>query len=306
MFRLILRRIGEAVPTLFILIAITFFLVHSVPGSPFVSGKDYPPEVMHNLEAKYHLDKPLVNQLFYYLKDLAQGDFGPSYKYKDYSVNDLLRYALPVSMTLGTIAFLVALFVGVTLGMMAALKQNSFLDYFFMVFAMIGVVVPNFVLAPLMILIFSVLLHWLPSDDWQKGNYLSFVLPVLVLAVPHIASIGKLTRSSMIEILNSPFIRTARAKGLPKHIIIFRHALKPTLIPVFSYLGPALVGIMTGSVIIEQIFMIPGMGQLFVDGALNRDYGLVVSLTILVGFLSITFNTLIDISIGLLDPRVKY
>ena len=157
-----------------------------------------------------------------------------------------------------------------------------------------------------MVLIFSVMLHWLPSDGWQMDNYLSLVLPVLVLAVPYIASIGKLARSSMIEVLNSPFIHTARAKGLPKHVIILRHALRPTLIPVFSYLGPALVGIMTGSVVIEQIFMIPGMGQLFVNGALNRDYGLVVSLTILVGFLSIAFNTLMDICIGLLDPRIKY
>lgn len=301
-----MRRVGEAIPTLIILITITFFLVHSVPGSPFVSGKDYPVEVMHNLEAKYHLDKPMITQLLYYFKDLAHGDFGPSYKYKDYSVNDLLHNALPVSMTLGAIAFLVALFVGVTLGMMAALKQNSFLDYFFMIFSMIGVLIPSFVLGPLMVLIFSVMLHWLPSDGWQMDNYLSLVLPVLVLAVPYIASIGKLARSSMIEVLNSPFIHTARAKGLPKHVIILRHALRPTLIPVFSYLGPALVGIMTGSVVIEQIFMIPGMGQLFVNGALNRDYGLVVSLTILVGFLSIAFNTLMDICIGLLDPRIKY
>ncbi|MFH4416166.1 MAG: oligopeptide ABC transporter permease OppB [Neisseriaceae bacterium] len=306
MFRLVIHRIFQAVPTLLILITLSFFVMRLAPGSPFTTEKGYPPEVMHNIEAKYHLDKPLVTQFVYYLKALAHGDLGPSFKYKDYSVNDLLAYALPVSMQLGLVAFVLALFFGLLLGILAALNHNSWVDYGLMGFALVGSVIPSFVKAPILILIFAVLLHWVPSSGWESGNIAYMVLPVIVLALPYLAAIAKITRGSLLEVMHSPFIRTARAKGLPLKVIIGRHAIKPMLIPVVSYLGPAFVGILTGSVIVEQVFVIPGVGQLFVNGALNRDYGLVISLTVLIGFLTVTFNMIVDILIGLLDPRVKY
>ncbi|MCV2503602.1 MAG: oligopeptide ABC transporter permease OppB, partial [Neisseriaceae bacterium] len=282
------------------------FIMRMAPGSPFTTEKGYPPEVMHNIEAKYHLDKPLITQFGYYLKDLSHGDFGPSFKYKDYSVNDLLEYALPVSVEIGLYAFVLAVSLGLLFGIIAALNQNTWLDYIFMAFAMIGVVIPNFVIGPIMILIFAVVLQLLPSGGWNDGAVANLIMPVIALSLPYVAGIARITRGSMIEVMHSSFIRTARAKGMPTRTIVTLHAMKPTLIPVISYLGPALVGIITGSVIIEQIFVLPGIGQLFVNGALNRDYGLVISLTILVGTLTITFNMLVDILIGILDTRVKY
>ncbi|QRN40697.1 MAG: oligopeptide ABC transporter permease OppB [Neisseriaceae bacterium] len=306
MSKLIIRRILQAIPTLFILIAVSFFIMRMAPGSPFTTEKGYSPEVMHNIAAKYHLDEPLVNQFGYYLKDLLHGDLGPSFKYKDYSVNELLEYALPISVRIGLYAFLLAVSLGFLFGIIAALNQNTWLDYIFMVFAMVGMVIPNFVISPIMVLIFSVFLQLLPPGGWNDGSTVNLILPVIALSLPYIASIAKITRGSMIEVMHSSFIRTARAKGMPMHTIVTRHAMKPALIPVISYLGLALVGIITGSVTVEQIFVLPGMGQLFVNGALNRDYGLIIGLTILVGTLTIIFNTLVDILIGILDPKVKY
>lgn len=306
MFRLIIRRILEAIPTLLILVALSFFIIRLSSGSPFETEKGYPPEVMRNIEVKYHLDKPMLTQFGYYLSGVVKGDFGPSFKYKDYSVNDLLEYALPISVKLGLIAFILALSLGLLLGIIAALKQNSWLDYVVMTVAMTGIVVPSFVTAPILVLIFSLILHWLPPGGWNDGAIRNLILPVCALAIPYIAIIARITRGSMIEVLHSSFIRTAKAKGLPTQAIVLRHALKPALIPVVSYLGPAFVGIITGSVIVEQIYVIPGIGQLFVNGALNRDYGLVMSLTVLVGILTVTFNTVVDILIAYLDPRIKY
>lgn len=304
MLKFIFFRILQAIPTLFILITISFFLMRLAPGSPFMGERTYPPEVMANINAKYGLDKPLIVQYGVYLKDLVHGDFGPSFVYKDLSVNDLLAQSFPVSIILGTIAFIFAVVVGVGVGIIAALNQNSILDYCIMAFAMIGVVLPSFIIAPLLVLIFAIHLDILPSGGWDNGEIRYLILPVLALCIAYIAAISRITRGSMIEVLHSDFIRTAKAKGLSSLRILFRHALKPALIPVVSYLSPAFVGIITGSVVIETFFTLPGVGQLFVNGALNRDYSLVLSLTIIVGTLTILFNAIADIIYAFLDPKI--
>ncbi|MFC0323586.1 oligopeptide ABC transporter permease OppB [Gallibacterium melopsittaci] len=306
MLKLIFRRILEAIPTLFILITVSFFMMRLAPGSPFSSEKNYPPEVIANIEAKYHLNEPLLVQYGIYLKDLAHGDFGPSFKYKDYTVNQLVADSFPVSLKLGFSAFLLALFFGISAGVIAALKQNKWLDYLIMTFAMTGVVVPSFVVAPLLVLIFSIILKWLPSGGWNNGQFMYMLMPMVALSLSYIASIARIMRSSMIEVLHSNFIRTAKAKGLPMRRIVLKHALRPALLPVISYMGPAFVGIITGSMVIESIFVLPGIGQLFVNGALNRDYSLVLSLTILVGTLTIVFNAIVDILYAVIDPKIRY
>ncbi len=306
MLKLIFRRILEAIPTLFILITVSFFMMRLAPGSPFSSEKNYPPEVIANIEAKYHLNESLLVQYGIYLKDLAHGDFGPSFKYKDYTVNQLVADSFPVSLKLGFSAFLLALFFGISAGVIAALKQNKWLDYLIMTFAMTGVVVPSFVVAPLLVLIFSIILKWLPSGGWNNGQFIYMLMPMVALSPSYIASIARIMRSSMIEVLHSNFIRTAKAKGLPMRRIVLKHALRPALLPVISYMGPAFVGIITGSMVIESIFVLPGIGQLFVNGALNRDYSLVLSLTILVGTLTIVFNAIVDILYAVIDPKIRY
>lgn len=266
MLKFILFRILQAIPTLFILITISFFLMRLAPGSPFMGEKVYPSEVMANINAKYGLDKPLIVQYGVYLKDLIRGDFGPSFVYKDLSVNDLLSQSFLVSIVLGVMAFIVAVVLGVSVGIIAALNQNRIIDYCIMTFAMIGVVLPSFIIAPLLVLIFAIKLNVLPSGGWNNGEVQYLILPVLALCVAYIATISRITRGSMIEILHSDFIRTAKAKGLSSFRILVYHALKPALIPVVSYLSPAFVGIITGSVVIETFFTIPGVGQLFVNG----------------------------------------
>ncbi|MDU7693039.1 MAG: oligopeptide ABC transporter permease OppB [Helicobacter sp.] len=305
MFRLIASRILQAIPTLLVLITISFFLMHVAPGNPFSSDKVYPPEVMANINAKYGLDKPVFIQYLNYLYGLLQWDFGPSFVYKDISVNQLIAQSFPISVKIGVIAFAIVVFIGIGIGIVAAIKQNTWIDYVIMTFAMVGVVVPSFILAPLSVLIFAIFLKWLPSGGYNDGGLKFMILPVITLGIGYIASIARLTRSSMIEVLNASFIRTAKAKGLNMKYIIIHHALKPSLIPVVSYLGPAFVGIITGSVVIETVFGIPGIGQLFVNGALNRDYSLVLSLTILVGALAIAFNTIVDIIYTILDPKIS-
>lgn len=306
MFKLIVKRIFEAIPTMLFLITISFFMMRLAPGSPFTGERNLPPAVLANIEAKYNLNDPLWLQYINYLKQLLQGDFGPSFKYKDYTINELLAQQLPVSVEIGTYAFVIALILGVTLGVVAALKQNSLFDYTTMTIAMAGVVMPSFVKAPLFVLIFAVTLQWLPAGGWNDGALKNLILPVGTLAIAYTSSIARVTRGSMIEVMNSPFIRTARAKGLPTSHIVFKHALRPAMLPVISFLGPAFVGIITGSIIIETIFGLPGIGQLFVNGALNRDYSLVLSLTILVGVLTIFFNAIVDILYALIDPKIKY
>ncbi|MEA9389454.1 oligopeptide ABC transporter permease OppB [Acerihabitans sp. TG2] len=306
MLKFIIRRFLEAIPTLFILITLSFFMMRLAPGSPFSSERGLSPEVMANIEAKYHLNDPMLKQYGDYLVQLAHGDFGPSFKYKDYSVNDLVASSFPVSAKLGLASFILAVLLGVTAGVIAALRQNTKWDYLAMGFAMTGVVIPSFVVAPLLVLIFSITLRWLPGGGWNDGGLRYIMLPMIALSLAYIASIARITRGSMIEVLHSNFIRTARAKGLPMRRIIFNHALKPALLPVISYMGPAFVGIITGSMVVETIFGLPGIGQLFVNGALNRDYSLVLSLTILVGTLTIFFNAIVDVLYAVIDPKIRY
>lgn len=306
MLRFIAKRLLEAIPTLFILITISFFLMRFAPGNPFSAEIAMTPEVMANIEAKYGFDKPIHEQYFNYLFGLLQGDLGPSFKYKDFTVNDLVAQALPVSLKIGLFAFIVAVTFGVTFGTIAALRQNSWIDYSIMTTAMAGVVIPSFVLAPLLVLVFAIGLDWLPAGGWHDGAAQYVVLPVIGMSLYYIASISRIMRSSMIEVMNSNFIRTAKAKGLSMRYIVVNHALRPAILPVLSYLGPALVGIITGSVVIETIFGLPGIGQLFVNGALNRDYSMVLGLTILVGTLTITFNAIVDILYAAVDPKIRY
>lgn len=306
MFKFIIRRILVAIPTLLVLITISFALVHSAPGSPFTDDRDVSAEVMKNIEAKYHLDKPLLVQYLYYLKDVLTWDFGPSFKFKDHSINDLVNASFPVSLRIGIFAFLFALFVGVCAGIVAALNQNTKIDYSVMTFAMIGAAIPNFVLAPALVLFFAIYIKILPAGGWNGGEWKFLILPVFAMSFTYIASIARIMRASMIEVLNSNFIRTAQAKGMSRNYIILHHALRPAILPVISYLGPAFVGIITGSVVIETIFGLPGIGQLFVNGALNRDYNMVLTLTIIIGALMIFFNTIVDILYALIDPKIKY
>jgi oligopeptide transport system permease protein len=306
MLKFIIQRLLEAIPTLLVLITVSFFMMRFAPGNPFSSERKLPPEVMANIEAKYGLDKPVTEQYLVYLKNLTKGDLGPSFKYKDFTVNELVHQSFPVSAKIGGIAFILAVLVGVSFGIMAALRQNTWIDYLLMSTAMFGVVVPSFVLAPVLTLIFAIALHWLPAGGWQNGQLPYMVLPVIGMMMYYISAIARIMRGSMIETLNANFIRTAKAKGLPMHYIILHHALRPAMLPVVSYLGPAFVGIITGSMVIETMFGLPGIGQLFVNGALNRDYSMVMGLTILVGALTIAFNAVVDILYAVIDPKIRY
>ena len=305
MLRLFLRRLLESIPTLIILIAVTFFMMRVAPGGPFDSEKRLAPEIEANLRAAYHLDEPLYQQFGRYLLGVAQGDFGPSLKYRDRSVTELIAGGFPVSLKLGGLAMLMAVFGGVTLGSIAALRQNRRTDYATMAAAMTGISVPNFVLAPLLVLVFAVSLGWLPAGGLGDGGWRNLLLPVITLALTQVAYIARLTRGSMIEVLRSNYIRTARAQGLSTLTIVLRHALKPAIVPVVSYLGPATAGLITGSVVIEQIFGLPGLGRYFVQGALNRDYTLVLGIVVFYGALIIFFNFLVDLAYGWLDPRSR-
>ncbi|WP_428399197.1 oligopeptide ABC transporter permease OppB [Marinobacter salarius] len=306
MFSFIIRRLAVAVPTILALITVSFVLMHAAPGGPFTNERNVPEAVMENIEAKYNLDKPLWQQYLIYVGNVAQGDLGPSFRYKDFTVNELIESSFPRSAYIGAWSFLFVVVFGVGLGVVAALKQNRWPDYTVMTAAMTGVVFPNFVMAPLLVLLFAVTLRWLPAGGWEGGQVEYIVLPIIAMATSYIAQVARITRSSMIETLRSPFIRTARAKGIPRHKIVLRHALKPALIPVVSYLGLAFVGIITGSVIIDQVFSTGGIGQHFVNGAINRDYSLILGVTILVGVLTIVFNAAVDILYTWLDPRVRY
>lgn len=306
MFKFIAKRVLEAIPTLLVLITISFCLMRFAPGNPFSSERPLPPEVMANINAKYGLDKPVFEQYTNYLGNVLQADFGPSFKYKDFSVNELVAGALPVSAKVGMFAFLFTLVMGVGVGTIAALRQNTWIDYLIMSTAMIGVVMPSFVLAPTLIYLFSINLGWFPAGGWLDGSWQYMFLPVLGMSLMYVATFARITRGSMIETLNSNFIRTARAKGLSYSHIVLKHALKPAMLPVVSYMGPAFVGIITGSVVIETIFGLPGIGKLFVNAAFNRDYSLVMAVVILTGFLVIVFNAIVDVLLALIDPKIRY
>ena len=305
MFAYAVRRLGSAIPTLFIIITIAFFMMRLAPGGPFDRERQLPPEIEANILKAYNLDKPIHEQYLDYLQNILRGDFGPSYKYLDFTVNDLIQAGFPVSLRLGLAAIVLAVTIGVTMGTIAALKQNSTFDYFVMGAAMTGIVIPNFVMAPLLALIFGVYLSILPVAGWGGGALKYMVLPVITLALPQIAYIARLTRGSMVETMHSNHIRTARAKGLAEKVVVVRHALKGGLLPVVSYLGPATAAVITGSVVIESIFDVPGIGRYFVNGALNRDYPVVMGVVIFYAVLIIALNLIVDLIYGFLDPRVK-
>ncbi len=305
MIRLVLRRVLAAIPTLLVIITLSFFMLRAAPGGPFTEARRLPPQVLANLERMYHLNEPVWEQYGRYLTHILRGDFGPSYVYRSTTVNALIEQGLPVDLTIGGLALALALLIGMPLGILAALRQNTAWDYVSMAGAMAGISVPTFVVAPLMILLLAVKAHWLPAGSWSNGAPDHLVLPVLALALPLIAYVARMMRGSMIEVLNSPYIRTARAKGLPERTVILRHALKPALMPLISFLGPAVVNTLTGSIVVEEIFGLPGIGRFFVDGALNRDYTLVMGVTILYAMLIIAFNLIADLLYGVLDPRAR-
>ncbi len=305
MARHVLWRLLGLIPTLLMLITVAFFLMRVAPGGPFDSEMLVPADIQANLNAKYHMDESLLQQYFRYLSQVAVLDFGPSIQYKDWTVNELIGQGMPVSLTIGLAAMVLAFFVGTFLGITAALRQNTRADYSLMGVAMLGISIPNFVIAPILILLMAVYARWLPAGGWD-WSIASMVLPVVTLSLPVTAYIARLTRGSMIEVMHSNFIRSARAKGLPESVIIRRHALRPALLPVISFLGPATAGMISGSVIIERIFSIPGLGSYFVQGALNRDYTLVMGVVIFYGVLIILLNFLVDLIYAWLNPKVRY
>jgi oligopeptide transport system permease protein len=312
MFSYAIRRFLGALPTLFIIITLAFFMMRAAPGGPFDSERRLPPEIEKNIAATYNLDKPVYEQYFLYLGRLAHFDLGPSFKIKDFTVTQLIAEGLPVTARLAVSAITIAIFFGTLFGVTAALFQNRPPDYSVMTLAMIGITIPTFVTAPILTLIFGVYgVHLfgldlsLPVGGWEGGTLRNMILPVTVLALPQIAYIARLVRGSTIEVLHSNYVRTARAKGLPTRVIITRHVLRAALMPLVSYLGPAIAGLLTGSLIVEQIFGIPGIGRYFVNGAINRDYTLVMGVVIYYATFVILLNLLADILYGVLDPRVR-
>jgi oligopeptide transport system permease protein len=307
MLSFVAKRLLAAIPTLFAIMTIAFFMIRLAPGGPFSSERAVPAEIEANLNRVYHLDQPLIIQYWHYLRSVLVGDFGPSFSYKDYNVTELIWNGFPVSMQLGFSAVFLAVVIGSSLGTLAALKQNRTADYTVMAAAMTGITIPNFVMAPLLTLVLGVYLHVLPAGGWGDGYQIQYkILPIVALALPQIAYVSRLTRGSMIEVLRSNYIRTARAKGLSEWLTITRHAARAALLPVVSYLGPASAGVITGSVVIEQIFSIPGIGRYFIQGALNRDYTLVMGVVIFYGVLIILFNLIVDVLYGVLDPKLSH
>ena len=301
-----LRRLLATVPTVWLVITVCYFLLHATPGGPFDSERTVSAAVLANLQAKYHLDMPVWQQYLYYLKSLLHGDLGASFRYADWTVNELVARALPVSFTVGGISLGLSLVIGVLAGIAAALKQNSWIDYTVMLLSNIGSVFPSFVIGPVLVLIFAIGLHWLPSGGWNDFQLRYMVLPVALLTFINVSTIGRVMRGSLIEVLHSNFIRTARAKGLPTRVIVLRHALKPALLPVVSILGPLTISSITSALVTETIFSLPGLGKLIVNGAGNRDYTLVLGLVVLVTLLAVLMNFLVDIAYAWLDPKIRY
>ena len=301
----ILKRLLSAIPTLFIVITLAFFLMRLAPGGPFDLERPLDPIVMANLSRIYKLDQPLYMQYGSYLWSLLHGDLGPSFYWRDFTVNELFAKALPISIRLGASALALAVIVGAALGSIGAARQNRASDHAVMALATLGVTVPNFVIAPLLQLTFGLALAWLPIGGWGDGSWRNVLLPVITLALPQIAVVARLTRAAMIEVLRSNPIRTLRAHGMPARII-YLHALRGAALPAVSYLGPAAANLMTGSIIVETIFAIPGVGRYFIDGALSRDYTLVMGTVVLISVLVIALNLAVDVIYALIDPRVRY
>ena len=306
MWKYTLRRILATLPTLLTVITVCYLMLHLTPGGPFDGERKVSAAVLANLQAKYHLDLPLWQQYLYYLNNLLHGDLGASFRYADWSVNDLVAKALPVSLLIGGLSMLIAVLAGVFLGIWAALRQNSWVDHGLMVFCNIGGSVPSFVIGPLLVTVFALWLQWLPSGGWNEGQWRFVVLPVTLLAVINLSTVGRVMRGSLIEVLSSNFILAARAKGLPMSTIVLRHALRPALIPVVSVLGPLAISSITAAVVTETWFSLPGLGKLIVNGASNRDYTLVLGLVVLVTFVAVLLNLLVDLAYALLDPKIRY
>lgn len=301
--RFVLRRLLHAVPVLLAVVTLTFLLIRLAPGGPFTNERAYPPEALQRLNAHYGLDAPLVTQYVRYLKNIARGDLGPSLKYTNRTVNEIIAQAFPVSLELGAWALLVAIALGVPAGILAARHPNTFRDYLPMGMAMTGICIPSFVLGPLLIIVFSLGLGWFNASGWDSP--LDRVLPAITLGAAYAAYLARLTRGSMLEVLPQDFIRSARAKGLPEFYVVTRHALRNALLPVVSFLGPAAAGLITGSFVVETVFRIPGLGTMFVTGAFNRDYTLVLGLVVFYGTIVVLFNALVDLAIAVLDPRTR-
>ncbi|KLK90379.1 ABC transporter [Microvirga vignae] len=305
MLSFILRRFLSAIPTLFIIVTISFFLIRLAPGGPFDLERPLEAKVMENLNRIYQLDKPLIEQYWLYLQAVMHGDFGPSFILRDFSVAELFARGLPVSVTLGALALSLAILVGGTLGTIAALRQNSAIDYLVTGMGALGLTIPNFVVAPIFQLVFGLALALLPVAGWADGNPRNLVMPVIVLALPQIAVVARMIRAAMIENLRSNHIRTLRSLGLPTRTIV-AHALRGAALPVVSYLGPAAAALLTGSVVVETIFGLPGIGRYFVEGALNRDYTLVMGTVVVVAVFVLLFNLVVDILYAFIDPRIRY
>ena len=304
MFRFIARRLLQVIPVLFVIITATFFMVRFVPGGPFTAERAIPPEILKNLEAHYGLDQPLWRQYLNYLGRIARGDLGPSFKYANRSVNEIIGDKLPVSLELGGLALVIALLIGLPLGVLAAVRRNSWLDYLASTAGMLGICVPTFVLGPLLVLWFAIHLRWVNASGWYDAT--DRVLPALTLGFVYAAYLMRLTRGGMLEVLNQDYIRTARAKGASETRIVLRHALRGGLLPVVSFLGPAIAGILTGSFVIETIFQIPGLGREFVNSAFNRDYTLVLGTVILYATLIVACNLVVDVVQVWLNPKLKF
>jgi oligopeptide transport system permease protein len=303
MFSFILRRVAGFIPVLFVIVSLSFFVMRLAPGGPFDQDRALPEQVRANIEARYHLDEPLWTQYFRYLGDVTRGDLGPSFRYPDRSVNELLGLGFPVSLLLGSCAMTVALLAGGTAGLLAGVRRNSLVDYLTMSLALGGVSVPNFVLGPILMLIFALGLGWLPVAGW--GTWRHLILPSLTLGAFYAAYVARLMRAGMLEVIGQDFIRTARAKGLREAAVVLRHALPSAILPVVTYLGPASAAVLTGSVVIETIFSIPGIGRYFVGAALNRDYTLVLGTVVSYSVLLLSLNLAVDVLYAWLDPRVQ-
>ncbi len=305
MLGFVTRRFLTTLPVLLIALTVCFFVLRLAPGGPFDAERPLPEEILQNLRAHYHLDKPLIEQYGRYLGGVLRGDLGPSFTTIDFTVAELIIRGMPYTFIVAALALIVSVFFGVLSGIYAALYQNRLPDYVLVLVVMIGLVIPNFLMAPILQLVFGIQLAWLPVGGWGDGKPSHLVLPVIVLSLPHIARISRLMRGSMIETLGTNFIRTARAKGIGARLVMTRHAIKPALVPVVSYLGPATSYLLTGSLVIESIFGIPGIGSYFINAALNRDYGMVLGTVIFYMVLIIILNLAVDILYAWLDPRVR-
>ena len=307
MARYVISRLIQAPIVFFLLVTLSFFIIRLAPGGPFSNERRLDPEVLEALNSKFGLDKPLLHQYYFYLFDLLHGDLGPSLKHKNTSVNEIIASTLPISFIVGSLALSLALLWGIPAGILSSLRPNSPQDYGFMVLAVLGISLPTFVLGPLFQFLFSIKLNWLPIAGFegiQSPTYL--ILPAITLAIPFAARISRLMRSGMLEILKEDFIRTAKSKGLPKFRIVYRHAFRGGILPVVSFLGPAIASIATGSLVVEKIFQIPGLGREFIEAALNRDYTLVMGTVIVYGLLILFFNFVVDMIYAFLDPRVRF